>query len=402
MWYRKAAEQGYTRAQMHLARLYEKGLGVEHDPVAAVRWYRQATGLSPLIPLGSGESRELQDLRNETARLKRTLDAQQQELELTKQQLWNTQQELAKQGPTNTAQRKMLQEQMQQQEAELNRRRQENIQLHQQISQLKEREAVVRGAISPPPESPTPELGAYHALVIGNENYTYWMKLKTPKNDINEIADLLSNKYGFRTRKLVDAKRNDIIKTIEVLNKELGEKDSLLIYYAGHGHYKYLYKGAVRGYWIPVDGEKEEENSAQWISAQDIIDKLSIMKARHVLVVADSCFSGAFTRGDIPEEERYALRILAQKRSRTVLSSTDLKPAVDQAGSGGKHSIFAGVLLDVLRTNEETLEGRKLHDLVRNKVVRLAHYVSQEQIPLYAFLVDAGHEGGDFLFVPKP
>jgi hypothetical protein len=93
---------------------------------------------------------------------------------------------------------------------------------------------------------------------------------------------------------------------------------------------------------------------------------------------------------------------LAQKRSRTVLSSTDLKPAVDQAGSGGKHSIFAGVLLDVLRTNEETLEGRKLHDLVRNKVVRLAHYVSQEQIPLYAFLVDAGHEGGDFLFVPKP
>ena len=41
-WYRKAAEQAHTRAQINLAHLYETGLGVEKDPVTALRWYRQA------------------------------------------------------------------------------------------------------------------------------------------------------------------------------------------------------------------------------------------------------------------------------------------------------------------------------------------------------------------------
>jgi TPR repeat protein len=47
-WYRKAAEQGHSRAQCNLGYMYEIGRGVETDVAEAVKWYRKAAeqGLS--------------------------------------------------------------------------------------------------------------------------------------------------------------------------------------------------------------------------------------------------------------------------------------------------------------------------------------------------------------------
>jgi TPR repeat protein len=41
-WYRKAAEQGYARAQLNLGLMYESGKGVLEDDKQAVDWYRKA------------------------------------------------------------------------------------------------------------------------------------------------------------------------------------------------------------------------------------------------------------------------------------------------------------------------------------------------------------------------
>ena len=41
-WTRRAAEQGYARAQTDLGYLYENGKGVSLDYVSAYRWYRLA------------------------------------------------------------------------------------------------------------------------------------------------------------------------------------------------------------------------------------------------------------------------------------------------------------------------------------------------------------------------
>lgn len=41
-WYRKAAEQGYARAQNSLGLMYANGRGVEQDDTQAVAWYRKA------------------------------------------------------------------------------------------------------------------------------------------------------------------------------------------------------------------------------------------------------------------------------------------------------------------------------------------------------------------------
>ncbi len=41
-WCRKAAEQGYAKAQYNLGGMYDKGQGVPQDDAEAVKWYRKA------------------------------------------------------------------------------------------------------------------------------------------------------------------------------------------------------------------------------------------------------------------------------------------------------------------------------------------------------------------------
>jgi uncharacterized caspase-like protein len=204
---------------------------------------------------------------------------------------------------------------------------------------------------------------------------------------------------------LLDATRYDILLALNELQKKMTEKDNLLIYYAGHGHLDD--KG--RGYWIPVDGEIDSK--ANWIRILEITDIVETISAKHVLVVADTCYAGALTQsallrleGSISDEDRYnRLKIMAQKRSRTVLTSGDLKPVLDRGG--GEHSIFAKAFLDVLRENAEILEGQRVHQEVSARVSHAASAVRTdmgpvEQVPRYAPIKYAGHESGDFLFVP--
>ena len=139
---------------------------------------------------------------------------------------------------------------------------------------------------------------------------------------------------------------------------------------------------------------------------------IETMSARHVLVVADTCYAGALTQsalirleGSTSDEDRYnRLKIIAEKRSRTVLTSGDLKPVWDRGG--GEHSIFAKAFLDILGENNEILEGQRLYQEVSARVAHAASAVRTdlgpvEQVPRYAPIKHAGHEAGDFLFVPS-
>jgi hypothetical protein len=256
--------------------------------------------------------------------------------------------------------------------------------------------------LAPKRQVPAIEFGTYHALIIGNNAYANWPNLETPQNDAAEMAALLDKKYGFTTKVLLNATRFDILQTLNELRKTLTEADNLLVYYAGHGHYE---KKIERGYWVPIDGHMDSD--VNWISTFAITDILSVISARHVLVVSDSCYSGALTRsalarleeGMTEQAREHWLRAIAAKRSRTVLASGSLQPVLDTGGGG--HSVFAKAFLDVLTSNTDILEGQRLGSEVAARVSYAASAALVEQDPQYAPLRYAGHELGDFLFVPK-
>lgn len=237
--------------------------------------------------------------------------------------------------------------------------------------------------------------GSYHALVIGNNDYRHLPKLKTAVQDATAVAQVLRDRYGFAVTLLLNADRSEILTEINRLRLELGENDNLLIYYAGHGT---LDRRNQTGFWLPVDAD--EEMDVNWIANDALTRYLRSMAARHVMVVADSCYSGTLVRGaeswqrEAVQNRDEWLRRMASRRSRTALVSGGLEPVVD-AGRGG-HSVFANALLRALRENNEIMEGQTLFQRLRRSVV-----VNAEQTPQYSDIRLADHEGGEFLLVPK-
>lgn len=232
------------------------------------------------------------------------------------------------------------------------------------------------------------DFGNYHALIIGNDIYKNFPLLKTAVADAVAISNILKNEYNFKVIQIKNGTRRDILTAMDRLRYNLKSQDNLLIYYAGHGYFD---ADANRGYWLPIDAAKM--TTADWISNADITDKLKAIKSKHVIVIADSCYSGSLTRGvSIKVKTTGYYHKISFKRSRTVLTSGGLEPVADSGG--GKHSVFADVLLKTLRENDNIIDGTELFSKIRRPVM-----LNANQTPQYSDIRLAGHEGGDFLFI---
>ena len=83
-----------------------------------------------------------------------------------------------------------------------------------------------------------------------------------------------------------------------------------------------------------------------------------------------------------------------------MLSSGGVRPVYDSLGNS-KHSLFAKAFIDELNQNEGILEGYDLYTNVQSKVSAEARTFNVEQDPLYAPIKHAGHEAGEFFFLPQ-
>lgn len=243
------------------------------------------------------------------------------------------------------------------------------------------------------------ELGRYTALIISNQNYKTLTPLKTPHADADALANVLRSDYGFRVTMLRDTNRAGTLDALDQLVEKLTPNDNLLIFYAGHGH---LDKATGEGYWLPVTASPRRRS--EWISNADVTDTLRATVAKHVLVISDSCFSGTLSRsaaaglnvGKDRDKRKYFAK-LAERKSRTALSSGGLEPVDDGGGSG--HSVFAGALITALkRNNEPILEAENLYSQIKRPV---ALNSSSIQKPQYSDVHATGHDEGDFLFFKR-
>ena len=209
---------------------------------------------------------------------------------------------------------------------------------------------------------------------------------------------MLKNEYGFDTRVITDAAatRSAIMKELNALKNRLNSDDRLLIYYAGHG---YNDSETETSYWLPVEAEKSDPTN--WINAKDITDQLKRARARQVLLVADSCYSGTISRAlDVSlrgrgTRESY-LQKMMEKNSRVLIASGGNEPVSDSGGKG--HSIFARVFIESLRNphepvfTAEELLTRQIKELVAGRA---------DQTPEYKVIRNSGHDGGDFVFIKR-
>ncbi len=259
-------------------------------------------------------------------------------------------------------------------------------------SPLKSAKNTALSGTHPKPDPLT--FGTYHALVIGNNDYQHISRLKTAVGDARAVAMLLQQQYKFNVSLLLDATRADIFQAIALMRQKLSHTDNLLVYYAGHGN---IDTETQRGYWLPINAERA--NKADWIANEDITSELKAIKAKHVLIIADSCYSGTLTRGPDVASMRSGsqtewVRRMAARQSRTVLTSGGLEPVLD--AGGGQHSVFAQAFLRTLEDNDQIIDMDSLYEKIRRRVV-----LNARQTPLYSDIRFAGHDDGDFVFVPR-
>ena len=239
------------------------------------------------------------------------------------------------------------------------------------------------------------KLGEYKALIIGINDYKgpKIPDLKTPINDATSIAKVLKEKYEFKVKLLLDreATKEAIYKELRSLAVSTKPNDSVLIYFAGHGDLDRTYDG---GWWIPADAIGG--NPVTYLDNLQVQKAMRSMKARHVLLISDSCYSGTLfgeSRSLPPViDDKYYLSLYNEK-SRWGMTSGNKTPVSDQGTDG--HSVFAYQLIKELGESDKPfLSTQELY-------ARIAPVISNnsEQTPLCRPILNAGDQGGEFVFV---
>jgi len=138
---------------------------------------------------------------------------------------------------------------------------------------------------------------------------------------------------------------------------------------------------------------------------EQITRQISLLPAKRVLVVADSCFAGLLSSdpnflflGKATEVDEDYLQFKLPSKSRLLIASGGDNPVLDQGGNG--NSVFAKAFLDVLESNTSIMTApglfTKVQGLVKEGAAR--NHFSEE--PEIKSIKNAGHEVGDFFFVP--
>jgi len=235
----------------------------------------------------------------------------------------------------------------------------------------------------------------YFALIIGNNKYQHLKRLNTAINDAESIESVLRQSYGFQTKLLRDAGREQIVDAINEYRRKLDEQSYLLIYYAGHGLYD---RSIDAAYWLPVDARPDSDT--RWISADDVTRNIKGIAATHVLVISDSCYSGMLKReatiAITPAERQRFIEKMREGRSRILIASGGDEPVDDGGGEG--HSVFANALLKGLQRIEsaEFTSSELFNGFILEQVAGRAR-----QTPQYGVITNSGHDSGDFVFIKR-
>lgn len=250
----------------------------------------------------------------------------------------------------------------------------------------------VRVPVMTPVTSFLPAIQRKVAVVIGINAYQdpSIPSLNGAANDADGVGKMLKDKMGYDVVMVRNGSRADIVRALNKVSDETGSRDSVMVYYAGHG---YQTEDTKAGYWIPSDGSSKDPS--KWISNADISRLLTNIPAKQMMLVSDSCFSGtlASEQKAAPGAMGKNVQEILGKRSVIVMSSGGEEPVLDEGKDG--HSVFSWHLMDKIGKVEQYKNGIEVFDAVRDGVAK----DGIPQVPLYGASVSAGHmAGGEYLF----
>jgi Caspase domain/Ankyrin repeats (3 copies) len=232
-----------------------------------------------------------------------------------------------------------------------------------------------------------------YAIVIGVEKY----RQKLPKADFADhdariMAEYLTKVMGYPGENVViltgeHATKSDFQKYIEKWLPNNAEKDgSVFIYYSGHGAPNPKTGDA---YLVPYDGDPSFIEETGY-PLKRLYQNLNKLPAKEIIVVLDSCFSGAGGRSVLAKGARPLVMNMDKQVSRSD------RIAILSASSGGQisstheekgHGLFTYFFLKGLKggadnNKDGTINIGELYGYIRPNVERVARKAyNNEQTP---------------------
>lgn len=275
----------------------------------------------------------------------------------------------------------------------------------------------------------------HRAYIVGINAYAHGIPpLQTAARDAERLAELLQNSHHFQVDALLtdaQASRAGLLKLLhEQMPAQVGPRDRVLVYFAGHGialDGEAGENGEVgpEGYLVPADASADP---ASLIRMREMAEALAVLPCRHLLVILDCCFSGAFRWSSrsrdlvVPPkrmfEDRFA-RFLQDRACQVITSAAHDQKALDvlqskalgaRGGAPGQHSPFAQALFDGLsgaadscRPGEPQGDGvitaTELYLYLRDVVEPATRAANEQLRQTPSFFPLPAHDKGEFLFL---
>lgn len=246
-----------------------------------------------------------------------------------------------------------------------------------------------------------------YAIVVGIDQYHNKTidSLQNAVNDARSVSKLLT-KMDFELVELYDnrATKKQIIQSFSMITKNIKRNDSFVFYFAGHGQGFTLENGERVGYIIPYDADVSLihkdiiEFDTEAIPLNTIKKYSKNIKAKHIALLFDSCFSGLAMKRSLPSLKKVDIEYyndLLSRRVINILTAGDDQPVSD--GSG--HSPFTRAILNGLGKKGLDINDRdglatfsQLAVYVKEKVGKAT---GRRQRPQFDNL---SMEDGDFIF----
>jgi formylglycine-generating enzyme required for sulfatase activity len=238
-----------------------------------------------------------------------------------------------------------------------------------------------------------------YALLLGNGNYTNgWDPLPGALRDVDDVAKALK-RNGFKVTLKKNLTQGSFNEAFGRFCYKYGRDKSnrLLFYYAGHGHTQKMATNEDLGYLVMVDAPSPQSDPVGFelasVDMQSMVTWAKKIKARHVLFMFDSCFSGSILNlreNVVPENISESISLPVRQ---FITAGRANEPVPD-------HSIFKVAFLDLLegRGREPNpdgyITGEELGFYLKNTVPKY----NKLQHPQYGKIRDIHLDKGDFVF----
>ncbi|WP_298826556.1 caspase family protein [uncultured Piscinibacter sp.] len=274
----------------------------------------------------------------------------------------------------------------------------------------------------------------HHAFVVGIDAYANGIApLRTAAGDARRLCELLARQHHFTVHPpLIDegacgAPLRELFGT--TMKQAVGPDDRVLFYFAGHGIAADGDDGPA-GYIVPADAEPARLDT--FIAMAELQAALDALPCRHLLLILDCCFSGAFKWSSqhraifMTPKRIYPTRFrrFVEDPARQVITSAahDQKAldvlhgkATGERGSrrtedGREHSPFAAALFDALEGAADVARGEQqegdgiitateLYAYIRDRIEPATEATGERLRQTPSFFPLKGHDKGEFMFL---